>query len=444
MNRRTHPSFFVAALFAAALAPSAAFAEVDALVRDALEMTQKGQAKQAFELLSAQEEKRAGDPDFDAVLGIAANEAGEFSRAIFALERVLAVQPDNARARAELGRALFAVGDTKGARALLEQTKAQGVPVEAASTIDQFLKAIDKVEEAGRSSWKGYAELGLGTDNNINSGPGVSSVAVPAFGGLVVPLNAGGIKTSASFTTLGAGASGRYVIDSRWSLIGTAATNWRGNSGGNSNFNTTQSDLSAGGSYRVERNDYSLVAQYSTYGVGGSTARNSSGLVGEWSYRFDGFRQITSYAQWASLTYPAQSVRDANRNVLGSTYAHLFPSGWLGFGGLYFGSEKEKAAGVPHLGHKFTGLRLGVQKPINQTLALFATMGWENRNFGGTDPLFLVTRADRQSNVNLGVSWSPAPAWRVTPQLSITRSSSNIPVNDYGKRMLSVVARRDF
>ena len=77
MKRRTHPSFLVAALIAAALTPSAAFAEVDALVRDALEMTQKGQAKQAFDLLSAQEEKRAGDPDFDAVLGIAANEAGE-------------------------------------------------------------------------------------------------------------------------------------------------------------------------------------------------------------------------------------------------------------------------------------------------------------------------------------------------------------------------------
>ena len=166
--------------------------------------------------------------------------------------------------------------------------------------------------------------------------------------------------------------------------------------------------------------------------------------MGEWTYRFDGYRQITSYAQWSALSYPNQSVRDANRTVLGGTYAHLFQNGYLAFGGLYLGSEKEKAAGVPHLGHKFSGVRAGVQKPINQDLAWFATLGYESRNFGGADPLFLVTRQDRQTNLNIGLSWSSAPAWRVTPQISLNRSSSNIAINDYSKRVISITARRDF
>ena len=84
-------------------------AELDAVVRDARALLEKGQAKPAFELLEPLEAARAGDPDFDTVLGIAANETAQYTRAVFALERVLSVQPENSRARAELGRALFAV-----------------------------------------------------------------------------------------------------------------------------------------------------------------------------------------------------------------------------------------------------------------------------------------------------------------------------------------------
>lgn len=419
-------------------------AEVDTLVRNARSLVEQGQARQAFDLLEPMEVSRAGDPDFDTVLGIAANETAQYTRAILALERVLSVQPDNARARAELGRALFAVGDTKAARTLLQETKAQGVPLEAAQTIDQFLQAIDRVEEAGRSSVKGYVEAGVGHDSNINSGPSQGNVAVPAFGGLVLTLNPSGVKTQAAYATLGGGLSGRYVIDPRWSLIGNASAAYRAHSGGNSQFDTSQIDLNAGASYRLERNEYSLVAQIGTFDVNNSRARKQTGLVGEWTHRFDGFRQFSAYLQLSRLHYPQQTLRDADRNVIGGSYAHLFRSGLLAYAGLYFGREKERSSGVAHLGHKLTGMRGGVQLPLSESLAVFTTLGFENRRFGAADPLFLVTRRDRQTNLNLGLSWVPAKSWRVTPQLALTNTSSNIPVADFDKRSVFVTVRRDF
>lgn len=93
-----------AAWFSAALA-GAVHAEADVLVRESLTLVEQGKAQQAFDRLAAVEAERAGDPDFDTVLGIAANDTGQFTRAVFALERVLTVQPGNSRARAELGRA---------------------------------------------------------------------------------------------------------------------------------------------------------------------------------------------------------------------------------------------------------------------------------------------------------------------------------------------------
>lgn len=442
-NKRT-PSYLLALLLAAFMLPTESRAEADALVREALTLTQTGQSAKAFAMLDAKEAERAGDPDFDTVLGIAANETGQFTRAIFALERVLAVQPQNARARAELGRALFAVGDNVAARRLLQETKGQGIPVEAAKTIDQFLQAIDRIDEAGRSSIKGYVEATLGHDSNANSGPTNPNVAVPVLGNIVVVLAPAGVETKSTFASIGGGLSGRYIMDPRWSLIGNATASARFNSGSADQFNNDQIDLSGGAAYRVERNEYSVVAQYGTYGVDGSRVRNQYGLVGEWTYRLDGFRQFTSYVQLTKLKYPQQTVRDANRNVIGGSYAHLFRDGMLAYGGVYFGEENEDAAGRPDLGHKLTGVRAGVQKPFSETLAAFVTLGYEHRKFGGPDPIFLVTRKDKQTNLNVGLSWVPAKSWRITPQIAFTSTSSNVVIADYDRTVVSVTARREF
>src|SRR3546814_19492098 len=59
----------------------------------------------SYEQLAAQAEGRIGDPEFDYQLGMAALDAGRYGEAVIALQRVLAVQPNNAPARAELARA---------------------------------------------------------------------------------------------------------------------------------------------------------------------------------------------------------------------------------------------------------------------------------------------------------------------------------------------------
>ncbi|MEO6016412.1 MAG: tetratricopeptide repeat protein, partial [Polaromonas sp.] len=210
-KKKIHFTLIAASLALACLGGSAR-AEVDALVRDARTLLEAGQAKQSFDLLEPQEATRAGDPDFDTVLGIAANQTGQFTRAIFALERVLAVQPGNSRARAELGSALFSVGDTQASRRVLMETRQENIPAEAAATIDQFLQAIDRTEEAARSSVKPYLEATVGYDTNINSGPGNANVAVPLFGGAIFTLSPSGVETKDTFLSLGGGLSARYVL----------------------------------------------------------------------------------------------------------------------------------------------------------------------------------------------------------------------------------------
>ena len=70
---------------------------------------------------------RAGNPDFDYLLGIAALDSGHGERAVFALERVLAVQPSNALARAEIARAYLFIGEKDTARREFENVKREPI-----------------------------------------------------------------------------------------------------------------------------------------------------------------------------------------------------------------------------------------------------------------------------------------------------------------------------
>jgi outer membrane protein len=434
----------IAALFLAL--HTQAHAVVDEPVRQALALAEAGQGQQAFALLEPLEAQRAGDPDFDTVLGIAANQAEQFTRAVFALERALTVQPDNARARAELGRALFSLGDHQGARAALEQTKLQGVPIQAAKSIDEYLQAISRIDASNQAKVQWYVEAGLGHDSNVNSSPPSREVAVPVFGGLVFTLNPTGVQQSADFWSLAGGASARVPLAPRWAFIASGSLQQRRNQGSADQFNNQQVDVSAGGAYRVEKNELSFALQLGQNELNHQRTRSQRGIVGEWTYRPDGFGQWGTYLQHGRLSYPTASVRDADRTVLGSNYAHLFRSGLLAYGGAYAGAERKRsdAPNTGQLGHKLWGLRAGVQQTVSNELALFANLSYESRTFGAEDPIFLTTRRDQQTNAGLGLHWIPAPQWRMTPQVNYTAAKSTIVINDYSKTSASVTARRDF
>ena len=408
------------------------------------QLLQAGRAAEAYQLMEGIEGANAGNVEFDLAFARAANAVGEYTRAIMALERILARDPSHREARAEMGRALAAVGDRKAARTLLEESRAQGMEMISGQSVDQMLHAIERIELDGVSTVRGYVEGSIGYDSNINSAPGVSSVAVPAFGGSILAINAGGTRQSGGFAAISAGATGRMVTsDPRWSFIGTVASRLQKFGGGNGDLDNAQIDAKGGASYRVDRNELSGAIQVGTYQIDGRRVRDVAGLVGEWTHRFNAFRQFNLYVQSGRLTYPQARIADVNRHVLGATYAQEAGQVWW-YGGAYLGRERARDPAAPYLGHRLWGARGGVQFPVATNLTGLVSAGYENRDYGGTDPLFLVGRDDRQANAAVGLSWTVKPGLRVVPQWSWTRTNSSVPLSAFRKSAFSLAVRQDF
>lgn len=412
-----------------ALLVGTAHAEWDDTLKQALSLAESGAAQKAFEMLEPQEMQRSGDPDFDLVLGIAANQAGHYTRAIFALERVLMVTPNNARARAELGHALYAVGDNAGAKTMLGQAKEQGIPTEAARTIDQLLQTIERIEAEAKTTTRGYLEATAGFDNNVNSAPDSKTF---------------GLKpVSSQFGGMGLGISGRTAIAPRWSAIGSLNASFRAHEPNALAYDNTQIDASAGAAYLVDRNEYTVALQLGNSTIASVSARSSWSITGEWTHRFDGFRQFNAYAQLGQLRYP-QQTRNVDRYTVGASYGQQFKSGLSAYGSGYIGQEITMEPGVGHLGQQFIGARAGLQQPFSAALAGFATVSLEDRGYNGPDPFFGSVRHDQQWGLTLGTIWVPAKAWRVTSQWAYLQNVSNLSTSTFEKQTLSITARREF
>lgn len=417
-------------------------AQADALTDRAKTLLKRSDAKAAYELLLPLESQRAGDPEFDYLLGIAALDAGDPERAVFALERVLALQPDNHVARAEIARAYYAMGEREAARREFQTVRAQSIPEEARATVERFLSAIAAAET---TRIDGYVEMSLGYDTNVNSAIGGSTIAIPAFGGAAFTLDPSLTERSDQFFNFAGGVNFTRKLGQPWSLVGGVAAALRVNTDA-TRFDTDTLDANLGLRYSRGLEAFTLGAQAQYFAINSEGYRDTTGVLAQWQHSFDERTQATLFGQHAQLRYANQQVRDADRSIVGLAYAKAFSGEYSPaiFASLYGGAEKEVDAAFPHLGHKPVGVRLGGQLRLGGGWSLFGSVAHERRKYGGTEPLFLVRREDKQTDINAGLSYLWRPGTTVLAQLTHTDNKSNVVLNDFDRTVLSMSLRFNF
>ncbi len=96
---------------------------------------------------------------------------------------MLAVQPDNVLARAEIARVYLMPGELRTSRQEFEAVSSAGdLPPAARNTVERYLTAFRVTREEG-ADFKGFLAVTVGWDSNVNAASNMSSVAIPGAGG---------------------------------------------------------------------------------------------------------------------------------------------------------------------------------------------------------------------------------------------------------------------
>lgn len=439
----------LAILASLALAPWFGAFAADETLLQAKQHLDNGNAQAAYSLLVPIQTERAGDPEFDFLLGSAALQLGRNTEAVFALERVLAVNPEAAPARALIARAYFNLKENETAKREFENLKKQDVPPDVALTIDRFLDAIERVQDAQRVTIRGYVEIGGGYDSNVNSATSSNSVAVPAFGGAIFSLASSSQEQADGYLSFGGGVGIRAPLTKRLSAFGGVGYQNKSNIDEN-DFSTYSYDLNAGLSYKLDRDTLTIAAQVNHFYVDNpqlyrKAYREAGGGTVQWQHDFNARNQVSAFAQFTELRYPDQHVRDARRYVGGLGFAHAFGrrGGFITYFGMYGGSEQENDERFPQFGHDLYGARIGAQQFLNEKFTVFLNASAEKRDYGGPDPFFSVDRVDKQYNASVGLHFAPLKNLRLTPQMSWIDNESNLSINEFDRWVASLTLRHD-
>jgi len=425
-------------------------AQADQIEDEARKLMAAGNPSGALELLLKHEPERSGTPAFDFLLGLAAIDGGDPQRAVFALERVLALQPHNTLARAEIARAYYQLGERENAEREFRAVRdATDVPAPARANIERFLSVL----APSRTKLQAHLEASIGHDSNVNSASSLNEVAIPGFGG-PRPLDAASLRRSDAYGGLGAGVSFSHDVTEEVAVIGSLTGAGKFNRHEQA-FDTANIDGLLGLRQTIGPDAFTIAAQGQTFRLDDARFRDSGGFLVQWQRTLDRVSQVSLFYQQAHLHYPSQPFRDANRSIAGLAYGRAVPawSSLVVFTSVYGGHEEARNrgggddpndTGYPQLGHRPVGLRIGGEISAGALGRAFVVTSFERRRYDAPDPIFAVTRVDRQSDIRAGLRYPLAPRWTLTPEFAQTRNRSSIDLNAYTRTLWTLTIRHEF
>tara|TARA_R110000824_G_scaffold11585_3_gene50644 strand:- start:9766 stop:11097 length:1332 start_codon:yes stop_codon:yes gene_type:complete len=418
-----------------------AVAQSDQDVANAMDQLKAGQADAAYSALKVWEDNRAGEPDYDLALGLAALESGRHGEAIIAFQRILAQQPNNARAQAELARAYAAAGDIDTARAEFATVRGDpSIPDPVRNRIDGLVRTLDQQIAGGATEITGYFDIEGGYDSNINTATDAISITLPLFAFLgPATLNGAAREQDAGFYQIQGGLSGSTPLSRQTRLFGSVLGNWRDNI--DTRFVDQASAVGTIGiAHSLANGDVvSLSGQGQRFWLGHNGYRTSVGGDVRYTKRLSNNRALSLSGQYFRLNYDGNPLQDAERFSGSITYADDKI-----YGGIGGGKEETRRAGADQLSYAFVNAQLGGEIALGDKAAIIAGASVEHRDYDASDPLFLKSRKDTQYDASLGLRYKFTDALSVRPRVTYTRNDSNIGLYDYDRWTASVGVRLSF
>jgi tetratricopeptide (TPR) repeat protein len=395
-------------------------------------------AREAYELLSANELDLGGTALFDYLLGVAALDSGRANDAAFALERVIATQPDFSGARMELARAEFERGEYSLARTQFQYLLTQSPPSQTQAVIERYLTAIDKRSTLAGSRWSALAQFGAGYDTNANG-----STNEQTFLGFT--LNPRNVETESSFGELTLGVGNTVALGAQSGLISNFEVSHRANPDA-SFIDQTVATLGTGVVWAHGSTRFSAGVDGYAGWLDGEDHEHGANLNLGVSHRWGDYEGGLS-VRGGTIEYeqPALEILDTNRYLGGFSFTRLNigeRSGRIGVA-LLGGTDDAKHDGSPY-GNDRYGARAFASWLLRPQSSIYLEVSRMSTDYDGA--FFGVDRTDdlTAATVALDLQNFPAAKWSVAPRVRYMKNDSSVSLYEYDRVEAVIFVRRSF
>ena len=411
--------------------------EAPAGLREALQTAETrlaaGDAQSAYGVLQPLAGAHGGNAYFDYLLGVAALDTGRIAEAIMALQRSAAAAPQFSGARMELARAHFDAGEPDEARPLFTALLAENPPPGVRNVIEQYITAIDAGPAPPPSSFRPYAELMVGYDDNANG-----STSDQQFLGFT--LSPDNQATDSSFYEAGAGFNLTSPRSASFAWMVGAHAGYRKNP----DASFVDAGILSGLGGMIWRSG----PNFGRFSVDGYAATRD----GESNESYTGANlfvgrnlndrwDLTFSVRGGALRYDESiEVLDVNRVLysLGIDYRYAsrgrFTIEALG------GSDSERQSGSPY-GNSKLGARLGLNTAIGDDAYLRASVGSLTSDYDGS--FFGIAREDTQLTALLQFEFHDVFTRGLTlaPRVRYIDNDSDVSLYDYDRTEVGLLIR---
>lgn len=405
-------------------------------------LIEKGNSAAAY-ALGKKHPEQLGIPAFNFYFGVAAVDSGHAGEGVLALERYVVNFPGNRRARLELARGYFVLGEDLRAREEFSDILKTSPPPDVVANIERYLDAIRARESSYRTTAGAYLEFGLGYDSNINGGVGNANVNLPNLG--LVTIVPAGVEISRAFSQAVAGANIVVPVAPGIATFGSISGDYKMHTGDRI-FDQGNIGVAGGFSYLSEKNLYRGTVSYSNLEVDYHRFRDASALTGEWMHQLDELQGINGSIQLADLDYTGNNdIRDSRLYSLGVGYRRAFIGKWspmLTLSGGY--SVEDNRAGRDDLGRDIYALRIGISGSPAPRWSVGTGLGIQWSDYSAQDVLFSTTRRDSYLSADIAVGYAVNRSLSLRGELLLSSNRSNIDLYDYRRDVIAAKVRYEF
>ena len=396
---------------------------------------------QAWRVLNDGSSSFAGDANFDYLLGIAALDSGRFAPAVLALERVVAQQPSNLQARAELGRALFALREMDAARKELETVASANVPIAVKDNINRYLDAIKSLSANKKSETAFYIEAGYSFDSNVNFGSAQNEWLL-ADGARLIPSD-GSLGLKGQVARIAVGVVHQRKLPDDWDLFAQVVLSERDTLVG-----PKLSLSSLEGTVSVVNRAKSGTTTVSALGLlselNGKSLRNVFGLSAQWQSSIRNESRFGFFIQTFAMNYPLSSDQRTTRNLAGATLWTAFSENASGSLALTLGNESS-SVDLPQYSFKIASIKAVNEVQLSQGWRISSQLSIEKRRYDGVQALFAgLQRRDTETELRITADHTIDDHWSIAPQISLTRNASTLGPNDFRRGTVGITAKYRF